>query len=114
MRLIKSKLEFETEIYNEDIAIIAERLVTKYTGNAVLRAGTEKVMKDKVTVDESWLVIYTVDEQQFQEFLHSEFLKLIPVLEVVKDGMVNTLSWPTEGTPEVLKSIIVLDSTPAV
>jgi hypothetical protein len=114
MQRIKSKLEFETEIYNDKTAKIAERLVTKYTGNAVVRAGEETVMKDKVAVKQAWLVIYTVDEQQFQDFLHAEFLKLIPVLEVVREGELNILSWPLDDSDIVLKTIEAMDAMPTI
>ena len=103
---IKSKVEFEVEVTDPEVAKIAERLVTKYTGNALVRAGTDK--------KEAWIVTYTTDEDQFQRFLHNEFLKLIPDLEVVKDGDVNTLSWPTKLTEVVLKTIETLDAMPTV
>lgn len=121
MQRIKSKLEFETEIYNDKTAKIAERLVTKYTGNAVVRAGEETVMRDdpidpkkKIPVKQAWLVIYTVDEDQFQAFLHNEFLKLIPVLEVVREGELNILSWPIEDSDTVLQTIEAMNAIPTI
>lgn len=121
MQKIKSTLTFETEIYNDKTAKIAERLVTKYTGNAVVRAGEETVMQDdpadskkKKSVKQAWLVIYTVDDSEFQAFLHNEFLKLIPVLEVVREGELNILSWPIDDSDIVLQTIDAMNATPAI
>ena len=114
MATIKSKLEFETEIYDEKTAKIAERLVTKYTGNAIVRAGEDSEVKDKKTVKISWMVIYTTNENQFQEFLHAEFIKLIPVLEVTQEGPLNILSWPSEQSDVVLKTIEAMEATPEI
>lgn len=104
---IKTKVEFEVEVINEEVAIIAKRFVEKYPKNALVRAGTDK--------KESWIVAYTPSneaESEFQAFLHDEFLDLIPVLEVVKENDVNTLSWPTKETEKVLKKIQILESVP--
>ena len=114
MQRIKSHLEFETEIYNDKTAKIAERLVTKYTGNAIVRAGEETVMEDKKAVKKAWIVIYTVDEDQFQAFLHAEFAKLIPVLDVVREGELNILTWPLDDSDTVLKTIETMDAMPVV
>lgn len=104
---IKSKVEFEVEVINPEVAKIAERFMTKYKGNALIRAGADK--------HEGWIVVYTPtneSEDEFQCFLHAEFLPLIPVLEVVKDNDVNTLSWPMKETQKVLDTIIAMDAVP--
>lgn len=106
MRKFKSTIELEIEVNDESIEKIVERFLKKYTGNAVIRAGSNK--------QEGWIVCYTTDEIQFQDFLHTEFLKLIPDLEVVKEGDINTLSWPTKLTSVVLETIAMLEAMPII
>lgn len=101
---IKSKVEFEVEVTNEEVGKIAKHFMDKYTGNALIRAGGDK--------KEGWIVVYTINEDEFQRFLHDEFLPLIPVLEVVKENDVNTLSWPIKDTEKVIAIISAKEAMP--
>jgi hypothetical protein len=104
---IKTKVEFEVEVINPEIAIITKQFVDNYKDNVLIRAGADK--------QEGWLVLYTPTdnaESEFQRFLHDEFLPLIPILEVVKDNNVNTLSWPMKETEKVLKIIEAKKAVP--
>ncbi|HLD91435.1 MAG TPA: hypothetical protein VI911_10560 [Patescibacteria group bacterium] len=101
---------FQVEIQAKDeIAPIIERMVKNYKGLLPFQSDSGSGEKG-----EAWIRCYTIDENEFQVFLHTEFLKLIPIVEVIKDGDVNLLVWPTKHTSTALKTIEAINAMPAI
>lgn len=90
----------------DELSKVVSRIINNYTGIIPFRF---------IKFTNKYIIqMHIINKDAFDGFLHTEFIKLIPVLEVKEDNLVTTLSWPEENHNELLKTIEILETKPEI